>query len=294
MSHAVETLPPETTPSRSNPPLFWVLWRKLWGDACLQLVASSILLFSFGWIFVWVVGQLKPGAWSAILKLMPNFMLPIFGVPINELASLNSHLSMLYLDVVVLVTCIAWAIGRGSDPISGELGRGTLEMLLAQPIRRVTWLSLHLSVSILGGVLLAASLIVGQTLGIFMIELPEKIDPLYYLPAAMNLACLTVCVLGITTLFSAWEVERWRTIGLMTGFYIVSLIMKVVGRLWEPGEWLHYFTFLTAYEPQILVLRQAEGWGMVFSHCGILLGIGLVCMTLALIIFHKRDLPAPL
>jgi hypothetical protein len=55
-----------------------------------------------------------------------------------------------------------------------------------------------------------------------------------------------------------------------------------------------YFTFLGAYQPQILVTDHERAWQLSASYNGILLGLGLLAYFAAAVIFSRRDLPAPL
>ena len=49
----------------------------------------------------------------------------------------------MYVHPLVLFSAVIWAIMRGSDCVSGEIGRGTMEMLLAQPVRRTSLYTAH-------------------------------------------------------------------------------------------------------------------------------------------------------
>ena len=41
-----------------------------------------------------------------------------------------------FVDPVVVLAATVWGITRGSDAVSGQLERGTMEMVLASPVRR--------------------------------------------------------------------------------------------------------------------------------------------------------------
>jgi ABC-2 type transport system permease protein len=90
------------------------------------------------------------------------------------------------------------------------------------------------------------------------------------------------------------------------GFYAVSMVIKIVGRMAPGWEWLSYFSFFTPFEPQLLVSDSARAWSL-WNHSAagalemgglgydsILIGLGLACYVVASIIFYHRDLPAPL
>jgi ABC-2 type transport system permease protein len=241
------------------------------------------------------------------------------------------------------VFCISiFAIARGSDAISGELNRGTLEMLLAQPVSRLQVLYSQALVTIGCLALLSLATWGGTWLGIqfttveerlpppklkvpFLPQIPlplqatekievpmrERVDPMVFFPGVVNLFCLGCAVAGISTLVSACDRYRWRTIGIVAALYIVSMILKIVGLAFERLAWMRDLSLFTAYEPQkfiaIAVRSPEANWHLAryndsnsFVEPGplgyylILLAIAAVSYLAAGIIFHKRDLPAPL
>jgi ABC-2 type transport system permease protein len=73
----------------------------------------------------------------------------------GESIQLDQVMDMLTIGYVHPLTqtilCI-WAIGRASGAIAGEIDRGTMELLLAQPVPRSRVVLAHLAVDLLGSV----------------------------------------------------------------------------------------------------------------------------------------------
>jgi hypothetical protein len=80
----------------------------------------------------------------------------------------------------------------------------------------------------------------------------------------------------------------------MCGFYVTTLLAKLVGRLSGSLGWVGYLSVFNAYEPQRLVGGGPEAWRLLGQYDGILLGIGAAAYILGAVIFSRRDLPAPL
>jgi ABC-2 type transport system permease protein len=115
-----------------------------------------------------------------------------------------------------------------------------------------------------------------------------------FLPGAANLFAMTFCFTGITTFVSSWNRDRWRTISIAGGFFVLSLILKFVARMWSGGAWLGDLSFLTLFRPQeMILLPAADGWAGYRSN-GILLLLGLAAYALAAVILWRRDIPTPL
>lgn len=270
------------------------LWKKALHEAFLSLWAFAGILVAFCWIFVWLASTMKLAALANMLQWVPSFVFDLVGMPRELLQTQAGQMSMMFVDPVLIFTCVGWAVSRGSDSVSGEIGRGTMELVLAQPVRRTTHLLIQSIVSVLGAVVLALACLLGLWLGLQTVELEKELELDQFYPAVLNVFSMTFFVTGLTTFLSSWDSERWRTIGIASGVYLVALIIKMVARLWEDGKWLIYFTFLGAYEPHHLVVQTEEAWRLSLWYNGVFLGLGLVSFIAALLIFSRRDIPAPL
>ena len=58
--------------------------------------------------------------------------------------------------------------------------------------------------------------------------------------------------------------------------------------------WVRKFTFMSAYEPQQMIVQPAEAWTLSLYYNGILLGLGLAAYVASVAVFCRRDLPAPI
>ena len=246
----------------------------------------------FSWLFVWLMSLLKIGAWGALLNLVPKVFQPLIDVPLADLATPTGQLSVLYVHLVTMLVCVGWAVGRGSDSISGEINRGTMDLILSLPVRRASVMIVPGVVAALGAAVLAGSVWLGTLLGVSTVELHGDVALRQLLPGALNLFTMTFCLTGITTLLSSFSRDRWRTIWLAGGVFLVSMIVKMVSRLWKEGEWLKYLSFLTAFQPQELILMDSSTPEVVLQYNGTLVGLGLLCYLAAAVIFIRRDIPA--
>jgi ABC-2 type transport system permease protein len=266
------------------------LWRKAISDAWLHLLASGLILIAFSWIFLWLMSQIELGVVATILKAMPPFFQKLIGIPIADLATPVGRTSILFVHVVTLLVCVGWAVGRGSDPISGEIGRGTMDLLASLPVYRPSLLVPSGVIAALGSAILAASVWLGIALGLATIKI-EGVALARFYPGVFNLFSMMFCLTGITTFVSAWSRDRWRTVFVSIGFFLVSFILEMVGRSWEKGGWLEYLTFLSQFHPQeFILLPEKAGWPLYHANA-ILLALGLASYLAAALVFWRRDVP---
>jgi len=253
------------------------LWKKEYRESYLLFLGCGSVLYLFCWVRVWITSRLEMGRFQNILENLPESWQKLAPVPIDQLFSYQGRIAVTYEEPVVYMMMAIWCIARSSDAVSGQLGRGTMEMLLAQPVTRKQVMLTHTAMTLIGVIALAVIAFVGTFTGIqttYVVEaspaikvpfvgfdipftggqpvetpMSEKVAPIRFLPAAVNYLGLGVFLVGFTTLMSSWDRYRWRTIGIAVGFYILSTILELLGLAVEGFAWVKGLTFFSAYEP---------------------------------------------
>ena len=318
---------------------------KFWRDSRWLLLGCVAVSATFAAIRVWLVAQLDTSRFRQILELLPGDFRAWSSVDFEWIVSYPGRLSFIFQEPLVHFCLFVWCIARGSDAVAGELDRGTGEMLLSQPVSRRRYLAWHVSLTLAGVVVIAGAVWGGQALGIhlisakqfdfariglspsFGIPLPflkpterfvpmrELVDVGIMIPATVSFAALGFLMAGFTTLASACDRFRWRTIGIATGCYIVQTILKLLATVVPSLGWLKFTTVFSAFEPEkfgaiadqapavrwaFILNEQAASAGTAAHGLGasgaiaLLLSLAAVCFVAAFVIFDRRDLPAPI
>jgi ABC-2 type transport system permease protein len=279
------------------------LLKKSLHEAKVLFAACAAWLFGFCWIRVWIVSSMEESRFANILDLLgDNLVKTLSPVSIQHLVSFTGRIALAYDDGLVVFVMLAFAISRGSDVVAGELGRGTLEMVLAQPVSRLQVLLSQAVVTVAALALLATATFLGTWAGIqttqakierqpallkipFGPEIPNpfakteiekvpmrtQVKLQSFAPAALNLFCLGLCFAGGTSFLSACDRFRWRTIGITLALFVLQAIAKIVGVLKKDTvfEGLKYVSALTAFEPSRLVeiaVQQPEyAWSFTMT-----------------------------
>ena len=280
-----------------------MLFKKSLLEGRALLLACMAALFVVGWTRVWLVSQFEMSRFQAILEQLREYQ-RFIPVPLEQLFTYAGRIALTFDEPVVVVCMCLWAIARGSDCVSGELGRGTLEMLLAQPVsrRQVFWS--QASVTIGGVALVALAVWLGIYTGILTtavrepaptptwsvplfgfqipnplaekkfqwVPLSEVVDPRVFAPAVFNLFSLGIFLAGFSSLFSSCDRYRWRTIGWVAGLTIFQMLVKLFSLASERFAWLAKCTFFTAYEPEAFVSvalnSPQEAWSLTRHPTG--------------------------
>jgi ABC-2 type transport system permease protein len=271
------------------------IWKKSWGDQRGLVLAMAALWSAFPWIYLWLSAQIPMNAFhDVLLRAIPEDWQKLSGVPFSEVATYAGRVALAFVDPVVVLAATVWGITRGSDAVSGQVERGTMEMLLAQPVTRRAIFTTQAVATTMGAALLCSVLLASVWSAVSFGPWAGKVEPARFVPAVLNVFGLMVCMAGITAAVSAADSYRWRTIGILCGFYVFSILAKLVGRMSGMFAWVGYLSVFNAYEPQRLVGGTADAWRLLMLYDGVLLGVGVLGFVIGGIIFSRRDLPAPL
>ncbi len=322
-----------------------LLVRKLLRDVRPALVVVCILLFLFSSLWVKITQRvtteispflnivagraaLNPRLFEEILFRGPGKVAQaVIGGADVRFERPADFLAVGMLHPVVLILSSVWAIGRAGGAVAGELDRGTMELLLSQPLPRNQLILAHFLVDCVVIPTVCLSIFAGTQFGLWavgpftvdyssvqkllpMLELPEKPEILEVsgkpqLPALANLAALLFSLSGITLALSAAGRSRWKVLGYGVLVAMLMFIANVLGQLWDEVEFVRPFSVFYYYQPQKIMLHSewtvdpAVVWGSRWTLgavpvVGALLAVGMAGYLAALRIFTRRDLPAPL
>lgn len=263
--------------------MFGILLGKYLQESFALGIPLAVILLVFPWIRIWTISQFELSGFGPLIeqfRLIEKFS----PVPLEQFLTYPGIVGLTYDEPVLLLCMLAWSISRGSDVVSGELGRGTMEMLLAQPIRRWHVLGAHAMVSISGLALLSLLVFAGMVLGIGTNSTPVRetrgwigpwisrnfqwtwgteeirwvplsnlVDPMLYAVPTLNLFALGFAVLGMSVAISAFDHYRWRAVGVVLGIYVLQLLLFILSKSTPAMAFLKTFTFLAAYQPDWIV-----------------------------------------
>ncbi len=319
----------------------FTLIRKLLRDARVGLIVTAVLLAAFQCLWARVTSRILSdlSPYFAQLAAMANQTLgdvqnQVFGGPGKiirtiiggERVDLDRAMDLLsigYVHPLVQAIFCVWAVGRASGALAGEIDRGTMELLMAQPVSRPRLVLAHLGVDWVVIPLICLSLWGGTWLGTWLVgpirpdttdlklspliaaavkPEPEEqqrdrlhVDPAAFGPALPAVAGLLFAVSGYTMALSACGRNRMRVLGVAVFGTLVMFLVNVVGQLWDVMERLRPLTIFYYYQPQAIILAHSREellqamWGLA-----VLYGVGAAGYGVALWVFTRRDLPAPL
>ncbi len=189
---------------------------------------------------------------------------------------------LMFWPIVVAFYAIFAGVG-----LAREQERGTLDLLLAQPVSRMRVLASRYGTLVLGTLAIALASWGGVALGI---PLADTSVSLTNLGLALLTGVLLVLAIGsFTLLMSVVFLEPRKALvvagGLTAVMYILNFIVPVLG---DSLKWLSKLSFFYHYNA-VEIARQGTLSGTALT---IYLTTFVVCALAAFLIFRRRDLTA--
>jgi ABC-2 type transport system permease protein len=207
-----------------------------------------------------------------------------FGGDVDYVSGAGYLGSELFSFMVPLLLLVA-AIGAGARAIAGEEERGTLDLLLANPISRRRLVADKLAALVAEIALLAVVLWLSLLVGVEMVGMDL---PAAHLAAATTGAALLALAFGAIALaVGAFSGRRGVAVGAAASgavaAYLVNSLAVLVDFL-EPVRTASPFYHYVASDP----LRQ----GLELGHAGFLVALAVAAAALGVAALDRRDLTA--
>ena len=329
----------------------FILVRKLLRDVRPALVVVCLLLFLFAafWVKITqrVTTQIVPMARlisqpfgnakvleSVFVRGPSKVSQAALGWGDMNFDNPTDFLAIGLLHPIVLVMCLVWGVGRAAGAVAGELDRGTMELLMSQPVPRNRLLLAHFLVDCIVLPVICLSFFAGTQFGLWAVgdfvpdyamlddaakespivkgllqRVPRDPTPLAVsgrgeLVGLVNTLALMFAISGATLALSAAGRSRWKVVGYAVLGVVVMFVANTIGQLWEPAGFVRPLTLFYYYQPQRAMidgdwtvdLNKAWNLGgpVLVPAVGVLAAVGAAGYALALRTFSRRDLPAPL
>ena len=196
----------------------------------------------------------------------------------------NDFLAMGMLHPIVLTLCVVWAVGRSAGAVAGEIDRGTMELLMSQPVPRNRLILAHFLVDLIVLPTICLSFFLGTQFGLAVVgdfvpdytalknlkapngqqmqlPIPENPQPLPVsgmgeLPGLSNTCALMFAISGLTIALSAAGRSRWKVTGLRGAAGGRDVRAKPSASCGSRRGWVRPFTLFFYYQPQKVMLER--------------------------------------
>jgi ABC-2 type transport system permease protein len=256
----------------------WPLVRKTARDWRMSVVSVGVVMFLLAVLYIVIYPEYR--------DMLQDMELPAaFDVFLGEAGSIatpEGFLSAEYFSWVPLIL-ITVAIIAGTGTVAGEESAGTLDLLLALPIRRwrvLTEKTAGVAVALIGAALLAYP---GFLLGKLFVDFP--LSNLRLAEAVANMLPVAILYLAISVALAAAIPGRTLAAvgaaGLVIAAYFLNTVAAAVSSF---SELRKASPFYWSDGSRVLI------HGFDFGRAGLLLGVAALVFVFALWAFERRDI----
>jgi len=222
-------------------------------------------------------------ALSDYSKDLPEAMRALFAGGETDLVSATGYLNSQVFALMAPVILLIFAIGLGAASIAGEEERGTLDLLLAHPLRRVD-LVLQRALSMLV-LVVAMSLVLLATVAAGSVVVDLEIGLGRLAAAAGSVGLLALLFGSVALAVGAWWPGRARAIAVAAGLAIAAWMLDGLG---QAVDTLDAWRPLSPYY-QALGTDPLTG-GVAWGSWALLIGLVAVFVAAAGIGLRRRDI----
>ena len=89
------------------------IWARSVREAAGLLLGLCAFMFAFAWVYVWLISRIELPALLQLLTAALKDFEKLSGVPFGEVATPEGRIALAFVDPLVHLTVIVWAISRG-------------------------------------------------------------------------------------------------------------------------------------------------------------------------------------
>jgi len=249
---------------------------------------GALFLIQVGIVtFMNLAGASLPGGMGQLFGLVPDEMKVFVGSSGLNLMSVGGRLAVAYNHPLTKVTLVALAVMLPAAALAGELERGTLDLLLARPLRRYqlvlsSGLSLLLATFAAGGAMLLGTLVGAVVSGVV-----GAVPWGEFVWLAFSAIALMLAMSGLAYLFSALARRSSQALAWAAGLIAGMFFLEWFASMWAPVQMLTPLGLFHYYQPGSMIGGAAADWWL---NVVVLLTVAAVSFAAAIIIFERRDL----
>lgn len=251
--------------------------------------AALLLLAAGNGFFMWAITRVVPdpsrtGLVRQLVEMAPPPVRVFLGEELVANLSARGFLGFGYVHPFPLILLAVWVVRVAAGALSGEVGRGTMDLIASRPVTRSAQVAAAAVAVVAGAAVIAAAAWAGSALGLQLRPL-EGVRAADLLPVAAMSALLFAGAGGVALLVSATRREGGAAISWCAGLLAGSYVLDYLARVWASIAFLRPLSLFRWYEPQRILAGGVAGADVV-----VLAAVGAAGLALAFLVFARRDL----
>lgn len=250
----------------------------------IGVYALGVAVYAILILAIWPSLRQNLSTLNQLWESYPESIRKAFGSENMEFASFDGFLSVEYFSQMWPLIMIAFSVSIATGAIAAEIEKGTMELLLAQPIsRRAVLVTRHFFFE-MGILFLIAASLIPLAVGAPLVEGNISTAGLFSLAASSFL--FFTAVGSMTFFFSTVFSSRGRAIFVSLGIIIFCYALDILAKINDTIGNMHFLSLFYYWDPY----RYLHGPDWAWGDLAVLAGISLVSTAAAVTWFERRDI----
>lgn len=217
-----------------------------------------------------------------VIKTLPPVLKNFLG-DLTNLASPEGFFSLQPFMFFAPVFVIIFSISKGGDVVAGEVGKGTLDVLLSKPISRAGVIFEKTMASVLSLFLIDLIFFISFFISLHIFKI--KIDVVNLASIIFSLFLLSLSFFSISVFIGVISLKKKVVNGVVGGLAFVSLIFNSYASAVKSLKTISYFTPFYYYNGNSPLVN-----GLDPKYVLIQASIAAIFFAFSILLFKKRDL----
>jgi len=251
----------------------------------------SILVYAIGVaayavliLAIWPSLRENVSTLNQLWESYPEGIRKAFGGENFTFATFDGFLSVEYFNQMWVIVMTAFSISIATGAIALEIERGTMELLLAQPVsRRALLLTRHFFFE-LGLLFLIGATLIPIAIGSPLVS--GDINYMGLLALAVPAFLFFTAIGSFTFFFSVLFNSRGTAIFVSLGIIIISYALDILAKINDTISNVHFLSIFFYWDPYRYLHNLSFAWGDII----VLIAITLISTAAAVYRFERRDI----
>ncbi len=219
------------------------------------------------------------------IEVLPAFIKTALGGQMLQAANLPGLILIGYQHPLVLFLYLLFAVGVPTTLLTGEVQRGTMELILSRPATRTQVYVCATVLTLAGMFALVLVMFLGTVAGTSLYDFGQRIPLDLFFRIAVN-GGLVAGAAGAIALFCAGALAgRNKAVGATVAFLVLDYFAWIVAQWWPRLSLLKPATlFYYSSNPKL-------GYGWPLGDIAVLLLVTLAASVAGGVVWRRRDLP---
>jgi ABC-2 type transport system permease protein len=253
----------------------------------ITLIVYTAISASFVWMYVamWPSFSKESEKFLELAEAYPEAIMKAMNVDVvGMFGSLEGFIAGEHFSIIWPIVLIILVLAYASSAIAGEVEKGTIELLLAQPISRLKiFFAKYFS-----GLAIITAFIILSNFSVVPFSILHNVDIQIqnYLAISIVGFFFAFAIFGICMMLSSVSSSRGQPMAITGGVLIIMYALNVFSTFKESLENLKYASFFHYYDFASAVVKNH----IDALNIAVFLTVGIICTVIGAIAFVKRDI----